>query len=207
MTLSEKIAYCRKRAGLSQEELAAQVGVSRQAVSKWELGDAVPEVGKLLALAKAFGVTTDWLLSEEDTAPEEGPSPDPADAPPPAEHTWVDSVPGAVGRLLRQYGWLFGLRMAIGGGLFAAFGFVMRAVMRNPFGSLADRVSLDPFGDLGGVVWTDEAGHVLGQTGGMGLSSPVSIISGFVIAVGLISLIAGVAIAVSLYPKRKEPKE
>ena len=209
MTLSEKIAYCRKKAGLSQEELAAQVGVSRQAVSKWELGDAVPEVGKLLALAKAFGVTTDWLLSEEDPAPEEGPSPDPAaeDVPLSAEHTWVDAVPGAVGRLLRQYGWLFGLRMAIGGGLFAAFGFVMRAVMRNPFGSLADRVSLDPFGDLGGVVWTDEAGNLLGQTGGMSVSSPVSIISGFVIAVGLISLIAGVAIAVSLYPKRKGPKE
>ena len=210
MTLSEKIAYCRKRAGLSQEELAARVGVSRQAVSKWELGDAVPEVGKLLALAKAFGVTTDWLLSEEDPAPEEGPSPDPAaeEAPPPAAHTWVDSVPGAVGRLLRQYGWLFGLRMAIGGGLFAAFGFLTRAMM-NPFARTADRfMSGSYFGDLGGgVVWTDEAGNVLGQFGGMSVSSPVSIMSGFVIAVGLISLIAGIIIAVSLYPKRKGPKE
>ena len=164
MTLSEKIAYCRKKAGLSQEELAAQVGVSRQAVSKWELGDAVPEVGKLLALAKAFGVTTDWLLSEED--PEE-PSPDPAaeDAPPLAEHTWVDSVPGAVGRLLRQYGWLFGLRMAIGGGLFAAFGFVMRAMM-NPFARTADRfMAGSSFGYPGDIVWTDEAGNILGHPG------------------------------------------
>ena len=93
MTLSEKIAYCRKKAGLSQEELAAQVGVSRQAVSKWELGDASPDIGKLLALAKAFGVTTDWLLSEEGPAQEEGPTPDPANAPPTAEPTWVDSVP------------------------------------------------------------------------------------------------------------------
>ena len=208
MTLSEKIAYCRKKAGLSQEELAAQVGVSRQAVSKWELGDAVPEVGKLLALAKAFGVTTDWLLSEEDPAPEEGSSPDPAGAPPPAEHTWVDSVPGAVGRLLRQYGWLFGLRMAISGGLFAAFGFLMRAVMRNPFGGSADRVILsDPYGDLGGVVWTDEAGNLLGRTGGMSVTNPASMISGFVIGLGLILLIAGIVIAVSLYPKRKGPKE
>ena len=200
MTLSEKIAYCRKRAGLSQEELAERVGVSRQAVSKWELGDAAPEVGKLLALAKVFGVTTDWLLSEEDPAPDES-------APPPAAHTWVDAVPGAVGRLLRQYGWLFGLRMAIGGGLFAAFGFVMRAMM-NPFARTADRfMSGSSFGYPGDIIWTDEAGNLLGQTGGMGLSSPVSIISGFVIAVGLISLIAGVAIAVSLYPKRKGPKE
>ena len=207
MTLSEKIAYCRKKAGLSQEELAAQVGVSRQAVSKWELGDASPDIGKLLALAKAFGVTTDWLLSEEGPAQEEGPTPDPANAPPTAEHTWVDSVPGAVGRLLRQYGWLFGLRMAIGGGLFAAFGFVMRAMM-NPFARTADRfMSGSSFGYPGDIVWTDEAGNILGQTGGMSVSSPVSIISGFVIAVGLISLVAGIAIAVSLYPKRKGPKE
>ena len=57
MTLSEKIVYCRKKAGLSQEELAERVGVSRQAVSKWELADAVPEIGKLLLLAKTFGDT------------------------------------------------------------------------------------------------------------------------------------------------------
>ena len=65
MKLNEKIYYYRKRAKLSQEELAAQVGVSRQAVSKWELGDATPELDKLAALAKAFGVTADELLSEE----------------------------------------------------------------------------------------------------------------------------------------------
>ena len=64
MKLNEKIYYYRKRAKLSQEELAAQVGVSRQAVSKWELGDATPELDKLAALAKAFGVTADELLSE-----------------------------------------------------------------------------------------------------------------------------------------------
>ncbi len=49
MTLGEKINYYRKRSKLSQEELAERVGVSRQAVSKWELGDATPEVEKLLA--------------------------------------------------------------------------------------------------------------------------------------------------------------
>ncbi len=209
MTLPEKIVYCRKRAGLSQEGLAARVGVSRQAVSKWELGEASPDIGKLLALAKAFGVTTDWLLSEEDPAPETGPAPDAAaeDAPPPAAHTWVDSVPGVIGRLLRQYGWLFGLRMAIGGGVFTVFGFVIQAVM-DSFDRSADRFMAGSyFGDLGGVVWTDEAGNVLGQFGGVSASDPGSIISGFVIAVGLISLIAGVAIAVSLYPKRKGPKE
>ena len=43
MKLPEKILYCRKRAGLSQEALAERLGVSRQAVSKWETGEALPE--------------------------------------------------------------------------------------------------------------------------------------------------------------------
>ena len=66
MKLNEKILYCRKKKGLSQEGLAEELGVSRQAVSKWETGDAVPEIGKLVSLAKTFEVTTDWLLSEEE---------------------------------------------------------------------------------------------------------------------------------------------
>lgn len=68
MNLSEKIQLCRKRAGLSQEALAEKLNVSRQAVSKWETGAAEPELSKLRALAAAFGVTADWLLSEEDAA-------------------------------------------------------------------------------------------------------------------------------------------
>ena len=81
--MGEKIQYYRKKNKLSQEELAARVGVSRQAVSKWELDDATPEVDKLLALAGAFGVTTDELLSPE--APqEEAASPGRRRPPPPA---------------------------------------------------------------------------------------------------------------------------
>ena len=64
MNLSEKILYCRKKAGLSQEALAEKLGVSRQAISKWETGESVPELSKLVLLARAFDVTTDWLLSE-----------------------------------------------------------------------------------------------------------------------------------------------
>lgn len=66
MNLQEKIFYCRKKAGLSQEGLAEKIGVSRQAISKWETGEASPEISKLLALAKEFGVSTDWLFSEEE---------------------------------------------------------------------------------------------------------------------------------------------
>lgn len=77
MKLNEKIAECRKRMGLSQEELAARIGVSRQAVSKWEVGDAVPEVDKILALANIFDISTDELLGhmheeKEDAAQEDG---------------------------------------------------------------------------------------------------------------------------------------
>ena len=60
MKLNEKIYDCRKKAGLSQDALAEQIGVSRQAVSKWEIGSAQPDLDNIVALAKVFGVTTDW---------------------------------------------------------------------------------------------------------------------------------------------------
>lgn len=65
MTLHEKIYELRKKNGLSQEALAESLGVSRQSVSKWETGEATPEVSKLLVLSKLFGVTTDYLLDDE----------------------------------------------------------------------------------------------------------------------------------------------
>ena len=64
MKLYEKIAVYRKKCGLSQETLAEKIGVSRQAVSKWETGDALPEITKLKSLAECFGVTVDFLLDE-----------------------------------------------------------------------------------------------------------------------------------------------
>ncbi len=85
MTLSDKISTCRRQLGLSQEALAAQLNVSRQAVSKWETGDAEPESGKLVALAQTFGVTVDWLLSGEDALPE--PAAAVPVATPPSENT------------------------------------------------------------------------------------------------------------------------
>ncbi len=62
MTLGEKLARLRKARGMSQEQLAAALGVSRQAVSKWELGEAVPDVSRVVAMSELFGVTTDYLL-------------------------------------------------------------------------------------------------------------------------------------------------
>lgn len=62
MELSEKILQLRKALGLSQEQLAEQVGVSRQSISKWETGQSVPELEKLVALSRIFAVSTDELL-------------------------------------------------------------------------------------------------------------------------------------------------
>lgn len=62
MNLSEKIFELRKARGLSQEQLAEKLGVSRQSVSKWELGESSPETERLTVLSKVFNVTTDYLL-------------------------------------------------------------------------------------------------------------------------------------------------
>ncbi len=63
--LSEKIYALRRKNGLSQEALAEKIGVSRQAVSKWETGAATPELDKLRALCACFGVTLDELTGED----------------------------------------------------------------------------------------------------------------------------------------------
>ena len=68
MKISEKIARLRKEHGLSQEELAERLSVSRQSVSKWESDAAIPEVDKILALSEIFGVSTDYLLKDTEDA-------------------------------------------------------------------------------------------------------------------------------------------
>ncbi|MDE5756303.1 MAG: helix-turn-helix domain-containing protein [Clostridia bacterium] len=65
MTFSEKLIKLRKANAMSQEELAEKVDVSRQAISKWELGDATPDSDKIVALSNVFNVTTDYLLKDE----------------------------------------------------------------------------------------------------------------------------------------------
>lgn len=65
MTLGEQIQQMRKAAGLSQEQLAETLKVSRQAVSKWETDQAMPETEKLAGICQAFGVSADRLLGLE----------------------------------------------------------------------------------------------------------------------------------------------
>ena len=64
--LSEKLYKLRKNSGLSQEQLAEQLNVSRQAISKWESGTAVPESEKLITISNYFGVSVDYLLKDDE---------------------------------------------------------------------------------------------------------------------------------------------
>ena len=75
MTTGQRIAQKRKEAGLSQETLGAELGVSRQSIYKWESDTALPEIDKLVALSRRFGVTVGWLLGVEE-APEAASAPD-----------------------------------------------------------------------------------------------------------------------------------
>ena len=68
MRFEEKIVELRKQKGLSQEELAEQLGVSRQAVSRWELGQTLPDIPNLLQLCELFGVSADYLVKDEEQA-------------------------------------------------------------------------------------------------------------------------------------------
>lgn len=64
MNFPEKLQKLRKGRGWSQEELANRITVSRQAVSKWELGTAVPDTDNIVQLSELFGVTTDYLIKD-----------------------------------------------------------------------------------------------------------------------------------------------
>ncbi|MGN1031444.1 MAG: helix-turn-helix domain-containing protein [Butyricicoccaceae bacterium] len=72
MNLADRIQSLRKTKGISQEELADRLGVSRQAVSKWESGQSMPDLNKIIALSEYFEVTTDYLLKGTEPAPQEG---------------------------------------------------------------------------------------------------------------------------------------
>ena len=193
MTLSEKILYCIKRCALSQEALAEKIGVSRQAISKWETGETAPELSKLALLAKTFGVTADWLISE-DNPPEsaaQGASQKQPSAPTPNAN-WVDSLPGAVQSLVRRYGWLAGAYIAASGAGMTIIGIIARIAvgkMMNGFGSTS------PFGGA----------YSYGSTFvSFAQNNPVSVMATIMIIIGTIILIAGIGLALCLKNKSNE---
>ena len=73
MTFAEKVFKLRRQAGLSQEELAEKLSVSRQAISRWEMGIALPDAANLLQLSRLFDVTVDYLIKDELSSDEDIP--------------------------------------------------------------------------------------------------------------------------------------
>ena len=65
MILADKIIKLRKKNGMSQEELAEKINVSRQSVSKWEGAQSIPDLDKIIQMSELFGVTTDYLLKND----------------------------------------------------------------------------------------------------------------------------------------------
>jgi len=174
MKLQDKIYYCRKKAGLSQDGLAEKLDVSRQAVSKWENGEAMPETTKLPALAKVFGVSIDWLLSEEEPMAADGenasdreetgsPPEEAADIKQETNTEWVDRLPGLLGKLVRRWGWLSGVYVSVVGAGMAGFGVLAKLMSSLTVSSFTDSVASMTTGMFpgGSVQILDENGNVL----------------------------------------------
>lgn len=207
MQLNEKIFFARKKAGLSQVDLADQLGLSRQAVSKWETGESKPDISKLKSLAELLQVSVDWLLSEdrgtedfqaeynEPVSGKEAVSSAPASYP-----DWLDRAPTMVGRGVRKYGWLFGVYEMIAGALCFAFGLLARMMARTmifeaPFGGLELGEALPP--DL-----SQELGEMIQQapldpTKAMAWKV-FSLLSGFLMVLGGVIVVIGLILAVRL---------
>ena len=215
MNLSEKIFYCRKKAGLSQEALAEQIGVSRQSVSKWETGEADPEISKLKLLADTFHVTIDWLLSED--APEEKndsvyyttSSQTSSDSG--SNSDWIDKLPGTLGKLVKRFGWLFGVYVALVGGAFTLFGRlakIMSNFMATSFNETTNSMlnsfnNTSGFISFGGTVY-DEFGTQVDQMSSFVANNPVSIFGTVLLVLGILLIIAGTVLAVILKKKSNE---
>lgn len=104
MNLPEKLAFLRKAKGLCQQELADEMNVSRQAVSKWESGNVMPSLDNLIYLSKLYGVTIDSLIDDSQDLPSESAPPEPV----PAEPVPLESprMEHSAFPFIRKYGWL-----------------------------------------------------------------------------------------------------
>lgn len=185
MKLSEKILELRKKRGLSQEALAEILGVSRQAISKWENGDATPEIFKIRLIADTFDVTSDWLLSEEgfnDTTKKIAENNWSQENNQTFSTDWVDHLPKTLGTLVKKFGWLAGIYVIIAGfGPMVIGG--LSIFMTNKMLGLTD---MDSF-------YMDDSMSVE-----MLANNPVRIMGKFMIGAGIIVVILGIVLTIAL---------
>lgn len=204
MHLAEKILQCRKKAGLSQEALAERIGVSRQAVSKWETGEAMPELSTVVALAKEFGVTTDWLLSDEEEIPA-------AETPKTEEPKRSPPRPGRGAKYwVNRYGWVLGVYVSLVGAGIAGLGALARFIagrmmdgarsafdsMTGSFGSAPGYAFGEIYDPIGGQ--SPMIGSMNSAMNAMVQNNPVSILGGVMIVLGIVLILGGVILAIVL---------
>ena len=106
MTFGEKLQNLRQRSGMSQDGLAEKLNVSRQAVSRWERNETMPEAEKIVALADLFHVTTDYLLRPETSATEKE-----THVKPEHKQDWIDKLT----YLAKTKGYLLGWLLIVWG--------------------------------------------------------------------------------------------
>lgn len=121
MNLPEKLAFLRRAKGLCQQELADEMNVSRQAVSKWESGNVMPSLDNLIYLSKLYGVTIDSLIDDSQDLPPEPAPPEPVPTKPsPSGEAISEPKPteslrkeNPILAFLRKYGWLTAFLLAM----------------------------------------------------------------------------------------------
>lgn len=195
MKLNEKIFYLRKKEGYSQEALAEKLGVSRQAVSKWENGDADPEISKLKLMADVFGVTTDWLLSDKGIETKSRASSHPQPSTASSMPSWVENLPSIMGKMIKRYGWIVGVYVAFSGAAIAGLGFLARFMTKSMFGL---------FGSPGDDLFGQDPVFIEFAT-----RNPVSVMGSVFILIGSVLFISGILIAVALkrYAQRENQEK
>lgn len=111
MNLPERLAFLRKEKGLSQLELADEMNVTRQAVSKWESGNVVPSLDNLIYLSKLYGLTIDSLIDDSQDLPPEPAPPEPVPAEPVPPESPRMERPAFT--FIKKYGWLTAFVLAL----------------------------------------------------------------------------------------------
>lgn len=219
MTFGEKLQKLRAREGLSQDALAELLNVSRQAVSRWERDETMPETEKVVRISEHFGVTTDYLLKDgpEHAAPAARPLPDP-------------------GEIWRKYGFLLAWAAALWG-VILCLRMLLAAVVALGEGAwlLALRMALlwaSPGASVaaGGVLWArrwrragclrrQDLGRALALGGGVMLSAWLLVIlvdrineASYSVSDGLRFLLwpalaLGLGLLLALLPPRKSRNE
>ena len=139
MTLGEKLITLRQQAGMSQEALAEKLNVSRQAISKWERDEAMPETENIVRLAKIFSVSTDYLLLPD--SPSNNAS-RPADN---QNHSTAAAFGRRIERFVRRHGYKAGYFL-IGVGIFLCAVAILVWISLSQFGNNAVQTGNNPGG-------------------------------------------------------------